>query len=51
VKKGSFAFYSVMIDVTVCTSQKDMMSEIHQYFEIQSEGNGGPSTGRLYSWV
>jgi hypothetical protein len=48
---GSFAFLSVMIDSAIGISQKDMMSEIHQYFEIQNEENGGPSTVRIYSWI
>jgi hypothetical protein len=40
-----------MIDTTVGRSQMDMMSEIHEYVEIQNEGNGGPSTVEIYSWV
>jgi hypothetical protein len=50
IENGSFAFFSVIIDITVGISQKDT-SEIHQYIEIQNEGNAGPSTVRIHSWV
>jgi hypothetical protein len=38
MEKGSLAFFSFMIDITVGISQKVMMSEMHQYIEMQNEG-------------
>jgi hypothetical protein len=43
MEKGSFfAFCSLMVDTTIDISQKDMMSEMYQYFEIHNNENGDP---------
>jgi hypothetical protein len=47
MEEGSFAFFSVVIDITI--SQKEMRRETCQCIEIQNEGNRGPSTVRIYS--
>jgi hypothetical protein len=51
MEKGSFAFFSLVIDITIGILQKELRSETCQCIEIQNEGNGGPSTVRIYSWV